>query len=217
MKKILITLVFSLVSACSSVTSIQQNSNIEKDSFIAKVSNEKGASIPVKINFSSGFNTKANENGQAAKLISDVAKIDAYLFKLPLSFSGTNPFGTADSNLVTSFLNTSKTGANFNLLFTNVPGLTSTLNYYVGIVVKDSSGNVINKAPSTAWTNETLTNTPSLLLSNTGVGVDETTFAVSSTTALSINVNLLDLVGAKIETIASVSPGTDTMAPVTAY
>lgn len=217
MKKILITLVFSLVSSCSSITSVQPTNNIEKGTFIAKVSNSKGASIPVSINFESSFNIKANQNGVPGKQASDIAKVDAYLFKLPIGFNGTNPFGDSNANLVTSFLNTSKTGSTFNLLFTNVPGLTPTLHYYVGIVVKDSSGNVINKPPSTAWTAETTTNTPALLLSTTGVGVNESTFEVTSTTALSIDVDLIDLVGAKIETNATVTVGSDEIAPVTAY
>lgn len=224
MKRNLVLLLVFFITSCSvynqpSLTKISENISFDSqtNSFIAKVSNNKGASIPVEINLKDSFSTKANQSGSPLVEISDISKIDVFLFKLPIGFSGTNPYGTSSSNLVASFSDIPKSGASFKLLIVNVLGIPSTSNYYVGVIIKNSSGNIINKPPSTSWTDETLTNNSSMILSNSGVGVDETTLEVTSTSNLLITPTLLDSSGTKIETNATVTNGSDTLSSVTAY
>jgi len=185
----------------------------EERLIIAQVSDKVGASFMTKLNLNS-FSSKANVNGTPAKQPSDVSTVDVYLLSLPSGFTGTDPLGTANANVVRTFTNLAKTGSSFNILFKNVPGL-ATNQYYVGIVAKDSGNNIISKL-NTTWTGQTATSASSMSLSTTGVGVDATTLAVSSTSDLIVNMGLLDAVGAQISTNANVSGGTTTLPIITA-
>ncbi len=238
MKKLVSLGLVALLSACSTVATNQvtnQNvtkldavstaqllnnqSNAKQQVFLAEVSKEKGASFSVSVNINSGFNVKNNTDGVLAKGVGDINKVDVYLLSLPSGFSGTNPLGVSTaSNVVKSFTGTSalsKTGANFTITFQGVPGLATPNQYWVGIVAKDSTGNVINKAPSTPWTLDTLTGASNLSLSSSGVGVDATTLAVSTPTALTLALSLNDAVGAKIEAGVSSTAGTNTLSNTT--
>ncbi|RZK69162.1 MAG: hypothetical protein EOO92_22280, partial [Pedobacter sp.] len=188
----------ALLSGCSSVSTNQvSNQNVTKlnevsasqllnnqsaqkeQVFIAEVSKQKGASFSVGVDISSGFNIKANANGTVEKTPANISTVDVYLLKLPSTFAAGDPLGVGNVNVLKSFTGInalSKTGSNFTVTFQGVPGL-ATDQYWVGIIAKDSAGTVINKAPATAWTGNTLTSAPALSLSSTGVGVDSTTLA----------------------------------------
>ncbi|RYY00614.1 hypothetical protein EON78_00665 [bacterium] len=229
MKKLLSLGLIALLSGCSTVSAnqvanqnvtklsevsalklLENNSDQKQQVFIAEVSKEKGASFSINIDMKSGFNVKDNTNGIAEKTTANINKVDVYLLKLPSTFAaGGDPLGASDVNVVKSFTGVnalSKTGNNFTVTFQNVPGLAND-QYWVGIIAKDSSDNIINKSPSTAWTGNTLTNAPALRLSSNGVGVDTTTLAVTNTNSLTLALPLLDAVGAKIEAGVSSTSG----------
>ena len=233
MKKLLSLGLVALLSGCSTVASNQvANQNVVKlnevsasqllgnqspekqQVFIAEVSKEKGASFSVGVNINSGFNVKANVDGSVQKTSANIAKVDVYLLSLPSGFAaGGDPLGAANVNVVKSFTGASalsKTGASFIITFQNVPGL-ATNQYWVGVVAKDSSGNVIAKPPATPWTVNTLSVAPALSLSGSGVGVDTSTLAVSTATSLAIGLSLLDAVGAKIDADVISTNGTNTL------
>ncbi|MEK7434771.1 MAG: hypothetical protein AABZ74_16680 [Cyanobacteriota bacterium] len=237
MKKILsIVTIFTLVSCSSTTTEISIEKNLKKtettkntivsqlkeskielskqnveDVILADLGTQNGAEFKVKIDIKEGFTTKANVNGTAEKKLSDIAKADVYLLSLASApAAGSNPLGVANANVIKSFTGVAKTdgGTGFTLLFKGVPGL-ATNQYFVGVVLKDSANNVINKAPTTPWTLDTLATSSSLAVSSSGVGVNNTTFAVSTTTALTVTTNLLDAVGAQIDTTATSTAGTN--------
>lgn len=212
MKNILaVLLILPLMAGCSAP--VVQNviskpslvSQSQNNLTVINVSDKAGASFGVKVNLD-GFSTKANVDGKPAKQPSDVNKVDVYLLKLPSGFTGTDPLGTSSENVIKSFTNVSKSDTGFNILFKNVAGM-SVDQYWVGIVAKDTNGNVISKGPSIAWTGQTATSVPAMSLSSSGIGVDSTTLEITSTNDLTVNISLLDAVGAQINSIANVSPG----------
>lgn len=223
MKHLSLLISLFLLASCSTQNNITSNKSVTQsvvstsnsDTFIAKVSEQKGASIPVSIVFNTKFNTKAvNTDGIVEKKPSDITKVDVYLLSLNSTFNGTDPLGlgTPNANVVKSFT-IAKTGSSFNILLTNIPGLATPNQYWVGIVAKDTNGNVISKAPGTAWAGGTLSAAPALSLSTTGVGVDATTLAItpSTTTSLTVNLSLLDAVGASISSSVNVTGGANNL------
>lgn len=210
MKKIALLLLLPIFS-CSTPSVLNSEKLIfDNNQYVAQLSTNNGANFSVKINFDSGFKVKVSSNGTAAKQPNDITKVDVYLLKLPSGFSGTDPLGSGSANVVKSFTDVAKTGSTISMTFKNVPGLASPNLYWVGVVAKDNSS-VISKAPSTAWTGQTLTSAPAMALSSSGIGVDPTTLAVSSTGDISVNVPLLDAVGAQIGSNANVSAGSSTL------
>lgn len=195
-------------------SNVNQTKTINNDATVINVSDKAGASFGATINLNS-FSTKASVSGSSAKQPSDVAKVDVYLLKLPSGFSGTDPLGSGSANVAKISSDLVKTGSSFNVLFKNVPGL-ATNQYWVGIVAKDSSGNVIAKPPTTAWTGQTATSAPAMALSTTGIGVDSTTLAVSSTGDLTVNISLLDAIGAQISSNANVTAGSSILPTISA-
>ena len=181
---------------------------------VITVSDKEGASFGANINLNS-FGTKASTSGTPAKQPGDVAKVDVYLLKLPSGYNGTDPLGTANANVAKMSVDLAKTGSTFNVLFKNVPGL-ATNQYWVGIVAKDSGGNVIAKGPATVWTGQTATSASALSLSTSGVSVDPTTLAVNPTPDLTVNISLLDIVGAQISSNANVTGGSSTLPIISA-
>lgn len=213
MKKLLF-ISFLLLSSCTNavINSGQGKTSIARiddNTYIAQVGTEKGADFSIKLNFQNGFSAKASSGGKAAKQPTDISKVDVYLLKLAANFSGTDPIGSSGANVVKSFTDVVKGGSSFNLTFKNVPGL-SGLQYWVGVVAKDSTGAVISKPPSPAWTGGTATAaTSALALSTSGIGVSPVDEGVTSTGNLTVNVPLLDASGAQIGADASVNAGSD--------
>lgn len=200
-----------LMSACNTQTTLNKveianNNNV----YVADVGNGKiGASFSTKITFKEGFNVKANVNGTPAKINSDIAKVDAYLVELTSAPAvGSDPL----AGLVTggSVLNIVKTGASFSILFRNVPPNTAGKKYFVGLVAKDTAGNVISKNPATDWTGASL-NKGLAITSGGGDGTGFITvnasYAVSSVTALTVSLSLLDAIGAQVDSTATVTNG----------
>lgn len=181
--------------------------------YIANLGVKNGGQFLTKINFNS-FKTKASVDGVPAKVSSDVTSVDVYLLKLPSNYNpviNKDPMDLSQANVFWSKPNVAKNGSEINLLFTGLPG-DSSKHYYVGVVAKDSLGNIISKNGFN-WTGETSSHT-GFNISSSGVGVNQTTLEVSSTDPLSIAVNLLDAVGAKIDTTVNITNGTNTLPSV---
>ncbi len=175
--------------------------------FIANMNEQKGANVVVNFNFSDGFKTKANASGTAAKTGTDISKVDVYLVKLT---SATNTDPLAAANIMPGCpVNLTRTGNAFSVLFKNVQGQAAGTNYYVAIRAFDAGNNDLIKINNagTAWTGTTATTGAGRVALSNGVGVDATTLAVSSTTALSLTANLLDAVGAQIDTNVTANSG----------
>lgn len=210
------------IAAASEFKELQDKASLKSDDkiYVADLGVKKGGQFLTKIDFNS-FSVKApianpNVNGIPAKTPADVATVDVYLLKLPSNFNPlitTDPFSTANANVFYSKTGLAKTGANINLLFTGLPG-DATNYYWVGVVAKDAGNNVISKSGS-AWTATTATYA-GLNMSSTGIGVDATTLAVSNTTALSLSVNLLDAIGAQLNSSVTVTAGTSVLPAVSA-
>lgn len=209
MKKPILFL-FVLLYSCATINNISPDKVIlENNKYTVNLSPNTGAKFSVKINFNNGFKVKNSLNGVPAKLPSDITKLDIYLLKLPNGFTGTDPFGNNNSNIIKMFNDVSKIGSTISMTFKNVPALDSPNEYWIGVVAKDNSG-VISKAPSIAWTGSTAS-TPALSLSSSGIAVNPTTFAVSSTNDILVNVPLLDAVGAQIGTTVDVASGSQSL------
>ncbi|MEK7434769.1 MAG: hypothetical protein AABZ74_16670 [Cyanobacteriota bacterium] len=222
MKKIVLSLTTIFLASCG-VASNVNNSNQLKNVDISEISAKNnileadmgtkgGAEFKIDVKISDGFKTKASVSGAVEKKLTDIAKVDVYLLSLTSApTAGSNPLGVANANVLKSFTGATsiaKTGGSISLLFKGVPGL-ATNQYFVGVVLKDSGSAVINKAPGTPWTLDTLTTAPSLTVSSSGVGVDPTTLAVSTTTSLSITASLLDAIGAQIDSTTTTTAGTN--------
>jgi len=191
---------------------VPQNNNV----FIANMSDKKGANIAVNFNFSNGFTTKASVNGTAAKTGADISKVDVYLVKLT-SATDTDPL--APSNIIPgSPINLTKTGTNFSVLFKNVTGQPVGTNYYVALRAYDTGTNDLIKINNggTAWTGTTATTGAGRVALSNGVNVNATTLVVSSTTALTLTANLLDSVGAQIDTAVTANAGSSVLPTLTA-
>jgi hypothetical protein len=205
MKKLALVL-FIPIFSCSPISNINSNNLLlENNQYVAQLSPNNGAKFTVKIDFNSGLKVKSSISGTEAKLPNDITKIDLYLLKLPSGFTGTDPLGTNNNNLIKSFIDIPKSGSTFSMTFKNVPGLDNPNQYWIGVVAKDNSG-IISKKPSIAWTGSTAS-IPALSLSSGGIGVNSTTFAVSSTNDISVTVPLLDAVGAQIGTKIDTTSG----------
>lgn len=199
---------------------LQDKGSLKSDEqlYIANLGSKNGSQFLVKFDFNS-FNTKASENGIPAKTATDVTSVDVYLFTLSSTFNTSlltdrDPFGTSSANLFWSRTGVAKNGTAINLLFTGVPGLAGGKHYWAGVVARDSGNNIISKSGVT-WTGTTSTYA-GFNLSSTGVGVDPTSLAVSTTTPLSIAVNLLDAVGAKLDTTVDITAGSSALPSVSA-
>ncbi|MEK7434770.1 MAG: hypothetical protein AABZ74_16675 [Cyanobacteriota bacterium] len=222
MKKIILITSTLILASCSfgetGINKIDSDkikiSNQDSNTILVDLGKESGVQFSAKINLTEGFKTKASVSGAVEKKLTDISKVDVYLLSLTsVPTAGSNPLGVANANVITSFTGgsaLSKTGASFNVLFKNVPGL-ATNQYFVGVVLKDSANNVINKAPGTPWTLDTLTTAPALAVSSSGIGVNTTTLAVSTSTALSISVNLLDAFGAQVDSTITATAGTNAL------
>lgn len=237
MKKLLSLTMVVLLSACSTANTnlnVEKKADIQKTNVVstlkeasitqlkqdnvqnvvlADMGAKDGASFKIDVKVADGFKTKANVSGIVEKKLTDIANVDVYLLSLAAApTAGSNPLGVANANVVKSFAGVVKTdtGTGFTLLFKGVPGL-ATNQYFVGIVLKDSTSTVINKAPATPWTLDTLATSPSLAVSSSGVGVNTTTLAVSTTVALTVSTTLLDAVGAQIDTTATSTAGVNTL------
>lgn len=216
------------VATNSEFKSLQNRGSLQSDEqlYIANLGTQNGAQILVKFDFNS-FKTKAtnpivgtedcvdgtNCDGIPEKTAADVASVDVYLFKLASNFNpaipaGKDPFGPSSQNLYWSKSGVTKNGTAINLLFTGVPGDASN-HYYAGVVARDSGNNVISKN-GYKWTGTTATYA-GFNLSSSGVGVDATSLVVSTTDPLSIGVNLLDAVGAKLDSTVEITNGSSAL------
>lgn len=202
----------SVIKADNKAETVKQQ--IDENITTVDVGGGKASFVTV-LNFNSSatgnkdFSTKVSTAGQAAKLVTDISKVDAYLIELtsPVA-AGTDLFGASSVNVKASALNLSKTttSTTFKIKFQNVPVNSGTKKYFVGVVAKDSSTAVISKPPATAWGGST---TPAALaLSSSGVNVSGTGFVIDNGGIdLPITVNLLDATGAQVGAAATVNAG----------
>lgn len=211
--------------ASNSVAKNEINVSKSNDSeavYIAKVTENQGASISFKINSPvSGFNTKAitNTNGTPAKTASDVHHYLVYLIKDSGTgaYAGTDPLNS--SNIVggSSFNITNSGATSKTVRFTNIPTVTGA--YYVAVRAQDSANNdliKVNNGSGTAWTGTTAGtpfNGQVAVSSGNGVTVDSS--YIVSTNSPNVSINLLDAVGATINSTLTPASG-GTPAPVTA-
>lgn len=170
---------------------------------------DKGATITAKLNINT-FKTKASSSGTAAKTFTDVAKVDVYLFQISGALSsvpaGSDPLATGNvSASVTNLAKTATTGS-FTLTFKNVPPNTSNLEYWVGVVAKDSTNAVIAKPPATAWTGNTFTTAPALAVTTSGVTVLPD-YSIDNASDLPLTIDLLDATGAQVGASATAVAG----------
>jgi len=200
--------------APSSVNEIRINQSklVEPETvYVAEVSENKGASLTFRIDTpNSGFATKANINGTVAKVAANVATYQVYLVKSTTTTAyplNGDPIGATD-RVAGPFAIVNSGAASKLVRFTNVPISTPSA-YYVAIRAQDSgSVDIIktNNGSATAWTGTTAgapANGKVAISTGAGIIVDNA-YAVNSTTALAVSVNLLDAVGAEIE--ANVTP-----------
>ena len=202
------------------VSILQELSEVPKNTNVLKVS-DNGAEIKLNMIFAdtSNFKIKVNSSGVVEKKLTDVAKVDVYLIQLTAPpTAGSDPLGVANANVVKAFTNVAKTdtGTGFNLIFKGVPTNTATNQYYVGVVVKDTLGNVISKAPAIPWTGNTLATASNMAITSTGVGVNAT-LVVSTATALTLGLPLADAVGVKVSANIGITNGVTPIISNTLY
>ena len=132
--------------------------------------------------------------------------------------SGSDPLSStyATVNNITK----SSTGT-FSITFVNVPDNDTGKRYYVGVVVKDYLNRIISKNPSPDWTGTSADR--GLWVTNGGGDTSNpgsisinSSLQVSSTIPLTVNVSLLDVAGAGIETNATVTNGNTVLPPIDA-
>jgi len=102
-----------------------------------------------------------------------------------------------------------KSGNAFNLLLKNVAGQVAGKDYYVGVMAFDATNTPLIKANNggTAWTGTTLA-TPNFALSTNSLHIDQTTLAVTPANGvLTVTPNLLDAVGAQLDTSVTSNNG----------
>lgn len=225
LKKILSS-VFCLISIFScSITNnvVVTNKNVEstqKESYIADVGKGKlGARFSTELKFVEGFNTKANIPGNQPQTIANIAKVDAFLIEVDTApLPSSDPLSTVYA-VVPNIPKTSE--GTFLVTFINVPDNESGKRYYVGIIAKDTLGRIISKNPTPDWSGTSADR--GLWVTNGGgdtgnPGSVRVTSAlnVTSTTPLTVNIYLLDVNGARIETNATVINGSTTLSPIDA-
>lgn len=183
---------------------------------LAEVSDKEGAAFSVNVNFNDGnFKTKANVAGSAEKKASNIQSLTFYLVKgLTTGYVGTDPIGT--EKVAGPFtVDRSGTGP-YTLTFSNVPANATNESYYVAVRAFSavSGGGTelvkVNNGGSTVWTGATLTAGSRVGVSATGVNVS-TTLGVSTTTAIPVSINLLDAVGAVLESSVTPTAGTNNL------
>lgn len=242
MKKLLSLSLMLVLSACSAnaptvikenvlspqvkVNQLKNDGIIAKDAkevFIADVGNKNGASFSVNIDLSdSSFKTKASVSGTPAKIGTDIKSLKVYLIKnsgatYPLAG---DPLGATD--LVAGPFNLDRTGAGpYTVTFTNVGISPAGTTYFAAVRAFDTIGGTgaelikANNASATAWTGTTAATNKVAVSTGAGVGVNAS-LVVSTTTALPVTLNLLDAVGATIESTVTPNSGSNTLPAVTA-
>jgi hypothetical protein len=177
------------------------------NTYIADVGNGKkgaGFSIEIKVPESgSGFRTTANNtNGVPAKTANDIQTFMVYLIQNSSTTGyppGGDPLGTSD--MVSGPYILAPGGTTTTVSFANVLNSNGKA-YYVAIRALDNNNTELIKAnngSTTAWTGKTAALNGHVAVS-TGAGITVTSLVVSSNTALLVTPNLLDSVGATIQT-----------------
>ena len=194
-------IVVSLALAFSGYACDINHSNLEiTQNQVISVSNKKGASFSFVINEKS-FGTKATANSvNPPKINANISYYKVYLLK-----NATSPY-LANSDPVTDSVygpfTISKTGVSQTVTFNNVIDSAGGF-YFAGVRAYDTSNNEIIK-PNTAWTGAgSLLNR--IAVSSIGLTVSALN-VVSTTTPLSVTLNLDDGLGARIDTSIGFSP-----------
>lgn len=196
------------------VMDVSQNPNLT-----ASQRQGKG-SLLLTLNFgdNQGFTTQANKNGGVQKTSADLSDLEIFLFDVD---SGTIPpssdpavdLNTASgvTTVHSGVISFTGTGSQAVLL-TNIPAnaVTGTGKYYVGVRGLETGANI---SSFSGYEHTTGAGGP-VFVSDTGgdggttgkVSVDAS-YAVSDTTALGVNLELLDEIGASIDSTVNVSDG----------
>lgn len=228
MKKLYLSLLLlSFVTACTSPVvpnkAISETNNVSQKNLqenVIEVSKNEGANFTVNFNFNEGkpFNVKApsvsNTDGVPAKTGTDIKSLKVYLVEGSSTGygSGGDPIG---DKISAGPFDLNRTGtSDYTVTFSKVPPNTATKSYYVAVRAFDTIGGTGNELikdnnGGTAWTGTTAS-TPKVAVSGSGVSVDAD-FKVSTTTALSVTLNLLDAVGATLQSSVTPNPGSNTL------
>ncbi|MFN4152005.1 MAG: hypothetical protein ACK4IX_13780 [Candidatus Sericytochromatia bacterium] len=192
----------------------------KQDTYIVDVGKGKlGAKFSAELRFTDGFNTKANLDGNEPKVAGNISKVDAFLIEVTSApAAGSDPLASVYA-VVPNIPKTSS--GTFSITFANVPDNEAGKRYYVGIITKDITGKTISKNPSPDWTGDA--QNKGLWVTNGGGDVVNpgsirvtSALNVSSTTALTVSIPVLDVTGATIETNATVTPGNTTLPAIDA-
>lgn len=204
MKKIISSLLISIsIASCGFSPVTSSVPTIDKSgSYVFNVGHKQtGATISAKVNLSKMFKTKAadaNVDGTPEKKLSDIRYVSVYLLALDPSYAGTDPLtDTAAIPNISAPLTFSYNydlGSEFGVKFTNVGETPVGKNYYIGVVIKDSTNAVISKDGG-IWTGSSLDS--GLSLSSNSVAVSNS-LVVSDLNPLLVSSSLKDVVGAEV-------------------
>lgn len=229
MKKLYLSLLLlSFVTACatpvvpSKVSSETKNDNNVSEKNIQEnvieVSKNQGANFTVSFNFNEGkpFTIKAppsNTDGVPAKTGTDIKSLKVYLVESATGYaSGGDPIG---DKISAGPFDLDRTGTSaYTVTFSKVPPNTATKSYYVAVRAFDTIGATGNELikdnnGGTAWTGTTAS-TPKVAVSASSVSVDSS-FAVNTPTAIPVTLNLLDAVGATLQSSVTPNAGSNTL------
>lgn len=186
-----------------------------------------GASFSVKLNFANGgaFKTKASANGTTTAIFSDMTHLRVALIASatsPTSLTGAVTVGAATSNLLAKTVASS--GGTATVTFTNVPGAVTTGTKYWVAAAAEASGTNITNVTGATLTDATygkfyVTNGGGNAASG-AVTVTQTvtgaaySYAVDSTTALTMALNLRDATGATVDSTVTVTNGADRLTTI---
>lgn len=205
MKKLLFLLSTTILFSCTqTVNNVKPSTNDATKQSVAssvqadtiKVSNQVGATLPVRITFpKSSFKTKASEDGIPAKLWTDVKSI-----KIFLTTSDTAPLDNIVSGSEMTFTYpTGLSGSSRVYNFANVPAGT----YYTGVIAYedvDATMNIveggITMPANFISANSGTVSTPSMEFSFSDMG-----------TVFDVTVKLANAVGAKLDSNVTVESG----------
>lgn len=220
LKKFIVLICLISTFSCSLSNNVSISSVDSQSIYIVDVGKGKaGGKFSTEIKFVEKFKTKANYSGNVDQTSANISKVDAYLIELPSApASASDPI----SGTFASVKNIAKTSSGtFSITFINVPDNTSGNRYYVGVVAKDFMGRIISKNPTPDWTGTSkdmglaITSGGGDTLNPGSISINSS-LQVSSTNPLTVNISLLDVAGAGIETNATVTNGSTVLPAIDA-
>jgi streptogramin lyase len=178
---------------------------------------QKGVSFEINISEKNlGFSTKDNKSGGASRKLGDIRSYKVYLLRSSSSVSyssGSDPLKDAVSDAVINV------GASpvHKIKLNNIQGSTYSLGtgeyYYIALRAFSGSNATgtelikVNNGDSTPWSGITSSSPRVAVSSTSGIQVVHKTLQISSTSPISISVNLDGAIGAQLDTNVTVNLG----------